>query len=343
MASPETRFRNGRHGDGRGARFVEGRRAAKSRCGGFDEVAAMAEIEHGCGISAARQAGRRQTAAPPRPARCARVEPDARPRRVVRGEHARRERRCSPPVSSGATCERTPSSALDGLSRHAAGTQQQRFAAEAGHDGRFDARPGSPPRRARRRSGRRDRPAHGRGVVGLTRPERLAEGAATGPARLPPATHARRDGRARATPRCRGPRWRGRQTCSPALVGTTSVSGPGQNARASALRGGVEAALRQRRLDIVAVGDEGIEARALLGGIDARHRPAHPWHPPRARRPSRSGRRRARLAQQDPPLGDALGIGREALRRCGVDAGSFMSKLTWYQLSPHRACLSTRV
>ena len=67
--------------------------------------------------------------------------------------------------------------------------------------------------------------------VGLTRPERLAEGAATGrPTR--PAAPARADGRAPAGRRSAGRRGRGRRRACPDAAGTTRVRGPGQNASA---------------------------------------------------------------------------------------------------------------
>ena len=83
--------------------------------------------------------------------------------------------------------------------------------------------------------------------VGLTRPERLAEGAATGRPTCRQEPCAREDGTVRAGRRCRGPPGQGRRWCSPGAVGTTRVSGPGQNASRQRQRRVVEQALRQRR------------------------------------------------------------------------------------------------
>ena len=107
---------------------------------------------------------------------------------------------------------------------------------KAGDDRRFQRRPASGRRRAPRRCGPRDRRGRGRRSVGLTRPERLAEGAATG-----------RPTRRRSVVRDRMRRHAQRHAVEPGAgevahrqpgaAGTTSVSGPGQKRRASAQRG----------------------------------------------------------------------------------------------------------
>ena len=112
------------------------------------------------------------------------VEPDARPGGVVRGEHARRKR---PVLAAGLLrrdLERTAKQALDGLSRHAAGTQQQRFVAKAGHDRRFQPDLGrssvedgiDPPVEIRQ---------HVRGARGADAAGTVGGGRGDGPSRLP--------------------------------------------------------------------------------------------------------------------------------------------------------------
>ncbi len=108
-------------------------------------------------------------------------------------------------------------------------------------------------------------------VVGETCPDRLAEGATTGP------PNARRMSRATA--------WAGTRIAtvsSPAVArsatgqsfvfGSTSVSGPGQNACASARRLRVEAGNPHRCLDIPDMGDQRIERGPALGRIEMRDR-----------------------------------------------------------------------
>ena len=112
------------------------------------------------------------------------VEPDARPGGVVRCEHARRKR---PVLAAGLLrrdLERTSKQALDGLSRHAAGTQQQRFVAKAGHNGRFEPDLGrssvehgiDPPVEIRQ---------HMRGARGADAAGTVGGGRSDGPSRLP--------------------------------------------------------------------------------------------------------------------------------------------------------------
>ena len=107
---------------------------------------------------------------------------------------------------------------------------------------------------------RGERRADAAGAVGGGRDERNAR---------------RRDQRARdlvarraATPRCRAPRAPAALTRVCAEAGATRVSGPGQKARASVTRVGVERRLTLGRLDIEHMGDQRIERRPFLGRVD---------------------------------------------------------------------------
>ncbi len=127
-------------------------------------------------------------------------------------------------------------------------------------------------------------------IVGQTRPERLAEGAATGtpgraevPAR-PVRGHAQRHAvepgaREIADDAARRRRHDQRQRAGPECF------------RQPARIGVEHAAPRGRQIGHMR--DQRIEFRALFRRVYFGHR-LPPWHPPRARRPSRSGRRRAR-------------------------------------------------
>ena len=187
--------------------------------------------------------------------------------------------------------------------RDAAGPQQPRRAAEAGHDRRFDAH-----RRVAAVEHGVD-PAvevgerHGRPAVGLTRPERLAEGAATGrPAAARSACASGWAGTRRAT--LAGRRGRGRRPACAGCAGTTRVSGPGQ--KASRERGA------PRVEDAPPPAPPPRSARCAISGLKRgralrRVEPATARgvgaRPRRARRPSRSGRRRGArpAAARRPP------------------------------------------
>ena len=106
--------------------------------------------------------------------------------------------------------------------------------------------------------------------VGLSRPERLAEGAASAPPKA-------------AITSCAGPRGaRSAIVASPAVAsgwtgasgasGTTSDSGPGQNFSRKPLGARIEHAIAPRHRDVGHMADQRIEARPALGREDARHR-----------------------------------------------------------------------
>ena len=115
-----------------------------------------------------------QTSPGPAPAASSR---SARARGVVRGELARGG------DAGGGVARRAarPSARLDRLDRQAAGAQQHRRRRRRSRRSSIRGRPGRRRRRAPRRCGRRGRRGRAPRVVGLTAPEGLAEGAASGP------------------------------------------------------------------------------------------------------------------------------------------------------------------
>ena len=153
------------------------RRKREEVRGRFGEIAARAR---GRSSPPARRRNGRRSRARPRPARCASRRAARRAsRRVMRGEHAGRERRsprrrCA--SSSGARARASIAVARDAARAAAAHGRPPRQATMV------DSTPTcvGPPSSDQRRSGRRDRPATCAACVGLTRPERLADGAATG-------------------------------------------------------------------------------------------------------------------------------------------------------------------
>ena len=195
-------------------------------------------------------------------------------------------------ASSGGSRQRAAEHALDLVARHAAGAQQHRLV-ETADDGGIRRRPR--PRRHRRsgRCGPRDRFAHGP-------PWSARHGPTDWPTAPPPAPpKARRMSRATG---CAGTRIA--TVSSPAVArsatgqssafGSTSVSGPGQNASASASRGRVEPGDPPRGVEVADMGDQRIEGRAgPWPGRAGRSRP-HWRRRRRGRKPSRSGTRPAR-------------------------------------------------
>ena len=138
---------------------------------------------------------------------------------------------------------------------------------EAADDGGFDAdrdRPAiddqvDPPRKVAldmRGRGRRDVA----GEIGRRRHHGAAEGAQD------VARH--RVGRNRGSRRCRGRRWRDRPPRSRRVFGSTSVSGPGQNASASAVAAASKRAILPRGGEIADMGDQRIEGRPALGLVE---------------------------------------------------------------------------
>ena len=168
----------------------------------------------------------------------------------------------------GATRQRAAEHALDRFARQTAGAQQV-GCAEAGDDGELHA----DRRTARRRSpfdaaaqvGEHVRGAGRRNVAGAVRRgrhHRPAEGfeqlGATGCAGTRTATLSR-PASARSA------------TVQSGCFGSTSVSGPGQNAAASFSAAALKRADAPRRGDIRDMGDQRIERGPALGGIEPGH------------------------------------------------------------------------
>ena len=108
-------------------------------------------------------------------------------------------------------------------------------------------------------------------VVGETWPERFADGATTG--RPKAARMSRATGCAGTrTAMVSRPAVASSATGQSARLGSTRVSGPGQNAAASRSAAAIEAREPARGLGIGHMGDQRIERRPALGVIEARHR-----------------------------------------------------------------------
>ena len=229
----------------------------------------------------------------PRRARRCRIEPHRRARRVMRSQHARRQRLAV--VAVGILGQPLPARGrARARSPRAAGRRAAAASAASKQPTMVDSTPTAtgPPSTIRS-----IRPARSlctwAAVVGETWPERLAEGATTGPPK------ARRMSRATG---CAGiriatvsrPAVARSATAQCSVFGSTSVSGPGQNASASARRGGVEAGDLPRGGDIADMGDQRVEGGPALGLVEAGDRGRHWWRRRRARRRSRSGTRPAR-------------------------------------------------
>ena len=169
-------------------------------------------------------------------------------------------------ASAGGCASARPSTRSMASRGSAAGTQQHRFL-EAADDGGFDAD--------------LDRPAvddqidaaveialHMRRLVGETWPERLADGATTG------APNALRIARATG---CEGmriamvsrPAVASSATGQPAAFGSTRVSGPGQNASASASAVASKRPICTGGGEIADMGDQRVEGGPSLGLIEA--------------------------------------------------------------------------
>ena len=247
----------------------------------------------------------------------------------MRRQHARRQRlrgiavrivaaAASAPGPARARCRRA-------ASRRAAAASARRSSR------RWSIRRRPRPRRRRRsgRSGRRDRLAHARRWSARRGPETLADGATTGP------PNARRISRATGcagtrTAMVSSPAVARSATGQPAAFGSTSVSGPGQNAFASLIGLRVEPRDAPCGGEIADMGDQRIERRPALGLIQPRDRRPHWWRRRRARRRSRSGtrpaRRRARqraAAARRPRLPAKIGVVRPTF--IGICASSIPS------------------
>ena len=91
-----------------------------------------------------------------------RVEPQRGARRVVRRQHAGRERRFAVLGGGGRLVDLAPERPLDRLARNAAGAQQRHAAADAGDDRRLDPDGGRPAVEHEIDAARRDRPSRDR-------------------------------------------------------------------------------------------------------------------------------------------------------------------------------------
>ncbi len=105
-------------------------------------------------------------------------------------------------------------------------------------------------------------------LVGETWPERLAEGATTGPSNALSKACATGCAGTR-TAMLSSPASARSATPQSGRFGSTSVSGPGQNAAASRAAAASNWASRLRRLDVRDMGDQRIEGRPALGGVEA--------------------------------------------------------------------------
>ena len=109
-------------------------------------------------------------------------------------------------------------------------------------------------------------------VVGLTWPERLADGAATGRPTARSSASAVRRAPARAPPACPDPAPVSSATGQSGRRGSTSVSGPGHSAAARRRAASFGDDMGECRVGVRVMADQRIEARPLLGREDARHR-----------------------------------------------------------------------
>jgi hypothetical protein len=152
---------------------------------------------------------------------------------------------------------------------HGAGPQQADRAVEHGDDGAFQAHLA----RSAVQGGGALSPVSAKAsskVVGLGRPERLAEGATTGP---PNAASTARDsgwpGTRMAT--VSSPARARSQTAAVSRIGATMVSGAGPERGGQGQGAVVEGGDARGGLDVVDVGDQRVEARTALGLEDRRH------------------------------------------------------------------------
>ena len=142
----------------------------------------------------------------------------------------------------------------------------------------------------------RGRPAHGP-------PWSATHGPTDWPTAPPPARQrragyrARRRGPESGSRRCRARRWRVRPPRNPLVLGNTSVSGPGQNASASALAWASNWPIRRAAARSPTWAISGIEGRPALGLIEPGDGARRWWRRRRGRKPSRSGTRSGRLGQ----------------------------------------------
>ena len=294
-------MRDRHHGDRRCAGASRARAGART---GWRRLRPGRRTRDRLSIATARHARRqaRPNASSASPGRTSiAFEPQPRLRRVVRGQHAGRQRRFVVDRRRRRASAR-PSAALD-LAR---ATGRRDAAASASprqrDDGRTPRRRWSARRRRSDRCVRRGRPRRAR--RSSARHGRIGWPTARRPACRSARRIVARDRMvaARAPRSCRGRRSRGRETGQPGAFGSTSVSGPGQNA-ASRSASALNTASRRAAATSATCAISGLKRRPALGGIEPRDRRRHSSHRRRGRRPSRSGTRRGRRrrARARPP------------------------------------------
>ena len=197
--------------------------------GGLDEVAVFAEVQGGARRLGALGGSARRTAGPPRRAECS--SRSGAPAPAARnGTPACRARAAwrRPPVRSPASCRSAPRWPPAARRRGGAGAGCRRGRRRWSIRPRPAAAP--PSSTASMRPSRS--PSTWSASVGLTRPERLAEGAATGRPACCRSAWARGWAGTRRPTLSRPARARS-EIVQVGATGTTRVSGPGQNASAS--------------------------------------------------------------------------------------------------------------
>ena len=107
-------------------------------------------------------------------------------------------------------------------------------------------------------------------VVGETWPDRLAEGATTGPPNARRKSPAPPDAREPGSRSYRARRWRDRPPSQSPVFGSTSVSGPGQNASASASAVASKRAIRRAALRSLTWAISGLKDGPALGLVEPR-------------------------------------------------------------------------
>ena len=227
----EARVRDRHHRDGGGACGIERAQVGEQIGGGFDQIAARREVEH-----QQRRARHPRAATGPKASSASpasyilRMEPQPRPRRVVGGElpgaigavvRAGRMRRLAErePRARSAARGSPPGRSSTARSRQATMVDSSPIGVAPAVDDQLDTAA-----------------QVGEHVLRAWSATHVRSGSPTAPppgGRTPPGCRARPDGWARARRSCRGPRWQAPPPGNPAALGSTSVSGPGQNAAAS--------------------------------------------------------------------------------------------------------------
>ena len=225
---PEASFGNRHHRDPRQARATS---ASASNCRRPANSRAAASVRSAVSLKP-NTAPAPGNGGPKASSASSRAHP---PHRAAPAASAHSARRAGPAIAARLTCSVSPCShwsddRLDRLNRRAARPQQH--GTRRTDRARWIPRPPDKARcRARRRCARTSRPRRAARVVGLTWPERFAEGAATGrPVSRSSASAVSCAGTRTAS--VSSPALASRLTSQPRRRGSTRVSGPGQNAAA---------------------------------------------------------------------------------------------------------------